>query len=122
MLPVERLTVTRRGPGVGRGRAGTTVAPSSAFAAGLRAAQRKPDGVDLRKVERTTFSLETIDPEVVDLLSTSGARLGLDPRTLGVSYAMSECLSITSTKTGEGLRIDTVDLDASQRRAGGAGR
>lgn len=97
----------------------SAAAASSAWRSAIQAAERKPEGIDLSTIQRALFSLETIDPDVLDLLATKGARFGLAPGTLGTGYGMSECLGVAATTPGEGVRIDEVDLDelVSSRRA-----
>ncbi len=113
-LPAERfardpLSWFRVISGVG----GTgTGAASSAWLVALRAAERKPEGIDLSTVKAARFSLEMIDPDVLDLCVTAGARFGLSPSALWSAYGMSEGTGISSTTTGAGIHIETLDLEA----------
>lgn len=93
-------------------------AASSAWLAALKAAERKPEGIDLSTIEYARFSLEMIDPDVLDLCVTTGARFGLKPSSLFSGYGMSEGTGLSSTPPGEGIRIETLDLEvlvSSQR-------
>ncbi len=84
--------------------------PSSAFAAAARATARHPEGVELSSVLSTLFQLEMVDPDVLDRLVEVCGPLGLRPETFWATYAQSEG-GRTVTIPGEGIRIDTVDLD-----------
>ncbi len=121
ILPTERFardpiswfhTITEVGGTV-------TGAASSAWFTAMRAAERKPDGIDLSTLKSAIFSLEMIDPEAVDYCTSVGKRFGLSPTALNCSYGMSEGTGISSTPPGEGIRIETLDLDelVSSRRA-----
>lgn len=96
-----------------------TGAASSSWLTTLRAAERKPDGIDLSTVRAARFSLELIDPDVIDLCVSVGARFGLDPSALSAAYGMSEGTGISNTPMGAGISIDSVDLEAlvSERKA-----
>lgn len=120
-LPAERFA---RDPGSwfrvitevgGRG----TGAASSAWLVALRAAERKPEGIDLSTVKAARFSLEMIDPDVLDLCVTVGSRFGLSPTALVSAYGMSEGAGLSSTTPGTGIRIESLDLEAlvSSQRA-----
>lgn len=89
-----------------------TGAASSAWLVALRAAERTPEGIDLSTVKSARFSLEMIDPDVLDLCVTAGARFRLSPSALWSGYGMSEGTGISSTTPGEGIHIETLDLDA----------
>lgn len=88
-----------------------TGAASSAWLAALRAAERKPDGIDLSSLRVARFGLEMIDPDVLDLCTTVGTRFGLSPQVLWSAYGMSEGVGLSYTVPGEGIRIDTIDLE-----------
>ena len=83
---------------------------SSAFAATVRAIARRPEGVDLSSVLSTLFLLEMVDPDVLDRMVEVCAPLGLRPETFSASYGQSEGGG-TMTTLGEGIRVDTVDLE-----------
>ena len=83
---------------------------SSAFAAIARAIARHPEGIDLSSVLSTLFLLEMVDPDVLDQLAGVCAPLGLRPETFASSYGLSEG-GRTLTKLGEGIRVDSVDLE-----------
>jgi fatty-acyl-CoA synthase len=85
-------------------------AASSAFAAATRAVARRPEGVDLSSIELAMFVLEMVDPDVIDRFVEVCAPLGLRPETLAAAYGLSEGAG-TMTAWGEGIRIDTVDLE-----------
>ncbi|MBI3256191.1 MAG: AMP-binding protein [Actinobacteria bacterium] len=120
-LPAERFArdpgswfrVISEVGGVGTG------AASSAWLVALRAAERKPEGIDLSTVKAARFSLEMIDPDVLDLCVTVGSRFGLAPTALVSAYGMSEGTGLSSTTPGSGIRIETLDLEAlvSSQRA-----
>lgn len=96
----------------------STGAASSAWLVALKAAERKPEGIDLSTIEYARFSLEMIDPDVLDLCVSAGARFGLKPSSLFSGYGMSEGTGLSSTAPGEGIRIETLDLEelvSSQR-------
>ena len=84
--------------------------PSSAFAAAARAIARHPEGVELSNVLSTLFQLEMVDPDVLDRLIEVCGPLGLRRETFWATYAQSEG-GRTATVPGQGIRIDTVDLD-----------
>lgn len=84
--------------------------PSSAWAAALDAAQRRPEGLDLSRIGRAMFSMEMIDADIVERLIEQGAEFGLREEVVGLVYGMSEGGS-TSTMPGEPLQFDVVDLD-----------
>jgi fatty-acyl-CoA synthase len=84
--------------------------PSSAWAAALDAAQRRPEGLDLSGIGRATFSMEMIDADTVERLIELGAQFGLRPEVVGTVYGMSEG-GATSTMPGEAVQFDLVDLD-----------
>ena len=92
--------------------------PSSAFAAAACAVARHPEGVELSNVLSTLFQLEMVDPDVLDRLVEVCGPLGLRRETFWSTYAQSEG-GRTATVPGEGIRIDTVDLEelASAGRA-----
>ncbi len=120
-LPAERFA---RDPlswfrAISEVRAQGTGAASSAWLAALRAAQRKPDGIDLSSLRVARFGLEMIDPDVLDLCTTVGVRFGLSPKALWSAYGMSEGVGLSYTVPGEGVGIDTIDLEelVSSRRA-----
>jgi fatty-acyl-CoA synthase len=89
----------------------TTNAASSAWAAALQAAIRRPDGIDLSGLRRVCLTMEMVDPTVVDQLIEIGGRFGLRPEVIGAMYGLSEG-GATSTVLGEGIHIDHIDLDA----------
>lgn len=96
----------------------STAAASSAWLAALKAAERKPEGIDLSTIEYARFSLEMIDPDVLDLCVSTGARFGLKPTALFSGYGMSEGTGLSCTVPGEGIGIETLDLEelvSSQR-------
>lgn len=89
-----------------------TGAASSAWLAALRAAERRPEGIDLSSLRAARFSLEMIDPDVLDLCKTAGARFGLSPEALVSAYGMSEGTGVSATMSGEGITIESLDLEA----------
>ncbi len=104
---------------VGRTRARSTFGPSSAWAAALRGLARRPEGVDLSRVEDAVFNAETVDPDVAGRIAEVCVPLGLDPRSINVHYASSEAGKVSHTEPCKELRVDTVDLDdlAGQSKA-----
>jgi fatty-acyl-CoA synthase len=120
ILPGERFA---RDPGELLRLVATTGATSlggapSALRAAFRAVERRPDGVDLSKVEQLTFSMEMIPPDLVDEVREVGGRFGLRPEALNVAYGLREG-GTTLTPPGTGVRIDEIDLDtlATEGRA-----
>ena len=112
LLPAERFA---RDPGewlrlVGPTQATMTGAASSAWAAATRSIARRPEGVDLSSLALAMFSMEMIDPDVVDRLLEVGVPLGLKPEALFAVYGLSEGGG-TSSGFGGGIRIDEVDLE-----------
>jgi len=94
--------------------AGTTIttAPSSAWAAALRAAERDRGGIDLSMMRLAILSAETIDPDVVDRLVEAAPGMGLRPNALAGAYGLAEAtLTVTVTTPGAGLGIESVDAD-----------
>ncbi len=104
---------------VGRTRARSTFGPSSAWAAALRGLARRPEGVDLSRVEDAVFNAETVDPDVAGRIAEVCVPLGLDLRSINVHYASSEAGKVSHTEPCKELRVDTVDLDdlAGQSKA-----
>ncbi|HEX3453579.1 MAG TPA: AMP-binding protein, partial [Gaiellaceae bacterium] len=112
VLPPERFV---RDPAswlrlVGETQANVTGGPCSAWAAALRAIERRPEGVDLSSLDVALFALEMVDPDVVERLVTVGARHGFRPGSAASAYGLSEATG-TRTALGSGVRIDDVDLD-----------
>lgn len=92
-------------------RATVTVGPASALGAALRALQRRSEPIDLGSLRVAWFAAEGVDPDVVDRLTAEGGRLGLDRGAVGATYGLAEAvLAVTTTRPGEGLRFDVVDL------------
>jgi fatty-acyl-CoA synthase len=84
----------------------------SATGAAVRAAARRSERIDLSGVQRGVLAAEAIDPHVVDRLLGSAREFGLLPEALMASYGLAEAvLGVTSTRGGEGLHFDRVDLD-----------
>jgi fatty-acyl-CoA synthase len=100
---------------VGRTGARSTVGPSSAWAAAVRALARKPEGTDLSCLKAAIFNAEMVDPDVVGRLLDVCGPLGLAPGSIGVHYASSEAGMISRAEPGQDLRVDVVDLDELAR-------
>jgi len=86
--------------------------PSSAWEMAIRLAAKRPEGVDLSRIDMGILAAEMIDPSVVDRLRADGANLGLRPNSVASAYGMAEAsLALTITPIGRGIQIDEVDLD-----------
>ena len=103
--PAEWLRLTTRIE------ANATSAASSAWAAALQAALRRPDGIDLSGIRRASLTMEMVDPTVVDQLIEVGGRFGLRPEAIAAVYGLAEG-GATATSPGEGIHIDHIDLEA----------
>jgi fatty-acyl-CoA synthase len=87
-----------------------TVFPPSAMGAAVRAAARRPEGIDLSGLEVARFAAEGVDPEVADRVFRSAERFRLSPEALGSTYGLAEAvLGVTSTSL-HGMRVDRVDV------------
>jgi fatty-acyl-CoA synthase len=94
-----------------------TLAPASAFAIASRLASRRPEGVDLSALQAAWFGAEPIDPKAVERLLAAAPDLRLCPSSLGSGYGLAEAvLAVSTTRPGEGLSFDRVDLDALAER------
>jgi fatty-acyl-CoA synthase len=97
---------------VGEVGATATGAPSSGWAAALRAVAKRPEGIDLSTLEVALFSMEMTDPAVVDELIDLGGRLGLRPDTIANAYGLTEGGGGGSASwPGHSLHIDRIDLE-----------
>lgn len=94
-------------------RAAITSGPSSAWSMALRAALRRPDGIDLSALRIGMMSAEAIDPDTVERLTEDGPAVGLKPNALAGAYGMAEAtLGLTISAPWGGIEIDRVDLEA----------
>lgn len=90
-----------------------TSGPSSGWAAALRTAMRRPDGIDLSTLELAVLSAEMVQPAVVELLIEDGRRFGLRPNVLANGYGMAEAtLSVAVSPRGGGIRMEEIDVGA----------
>lgn len=90
--------------------------PQSAWAAALSAAERRPEGIDLRSLEAAMFAAEGISPAFVASLASRGAKLGLSEGALATSYGLAEAvLAVTTSLRGHGIRVHRVDRDTLSR-------
>lgn len=88
-----------------------TSAPCSAWAAAIRGAARRSQGIDLSGLRVAMFGAETTDPAVLDGMHEVCGPLGLAPGAVGSGYGMAEAtLGVTSTRPGEGVRVEALDL------------
>jgi fatty-acyl-CoA synthase len=90
-----------------------TSGPCSAWAVALKAALKNPTGIDLSSLRMGIFGAEAIEPAVIDRFEEHGAEIGLRPGTLVGAYGLAEAtLLVTVGRSGGGVRLDRVDLDA----------
>jgi len=92
----------------------TTVTSSSACDAAVRAAGPHASGIDLSNLKGVCFSMEMIDPDVVERFVAFGAPRGLDPTVVYSVYGLAEG-GVTMTKYGDGIPVDEVDVDVLVR-------
>jgi len=89
-----------------------TSGPCSAWAAALRAALARPDGIDLSSLAFADLAAEMIDPAVAERLRDEGRRFGLPPGAIAAGYGMAEVsMGTSATPVGAGLRVDALDLE-----------
>jgi fatty-acyl-CoA synthase len=89
-----------------------TGGPPSAMLLAVRAAARRPEGIDLSSLRQFGLGAEKIDPATVDEVLLTGSQWGLDPTMFCAGYGMAETtLVVTMTPIGKGVRIDVIDSD-----------
>ena len=95
-----------------------TAAPNFAYAVVGRRLARAADGeFDLSRLRFALNGAEPIDPAAVRTFTGQAARFGMAPESVVCAYGMAEStLGVSFAPLGRGLRVDTVDADALERR------
>lgn len=115
ILPTERFA---RDPAewlrlVGLTRATYTAGPQSAWAAAVKAAERRREPIDLRSLEAAMFAAEAVDPAFVREIQAWGAGAGLSEGALATSFGLAEAvLAVTTSLRGEGIAMHEIDREA----------